>query len=232
MNNFKDLDTLKIFTKIEGIIVNETPLRIGVGRDGPIGSPIDSSVYRVNGIPMIPGSSLKGVFRTFIESIVSSKGYNVHQPWDKTVIEAEAEKNDFCIICGIFGSGELASHVKIYDSTPLENSNVNVFTKTGIAIDREFGSVKSGHLFTEEFVVPKTKWRFRMDVYNIVLFPEPEDDRGKVLRTLLDTLKSIGLSIGSRKSVGCGLIKLLEAEWKTYSIVDGVFKQKESGVLR
>ncbi|MEN2974891.1 MAG: CRISPR-associated RAMP protein Csx7 [Candidatus Caldarchaeales archaeon] len=232
MTNFKDLDILKIFTKIEGILINETPLRIGVGREGPIGSPIDLSVYRVNGIPCIPGSSLKGVFRSFVESIASSKGYRVHQPWDNQIIEDEAKNNNFCIICGIFGSGELASHVKIYDSTPLKNSDGRTFMKTGIGIDREFGSVRPGHLFTEEFVIPKTKWTFRMDLYNISLFPEPEDERGKLLRTLLDTLTSIGLSIGARKSAGCGLIKLLEAKWETYSIIDGTFKLKESGVLR
>ncbi|MEM2614273.1 MAG: CRISPR-associated RAMP protein Csx7 [Nitrososphaerota archaeon] len=231
MSNFRDLDTLKVFTKIEGILVNETPLRIGVGREGPIGSTVDVSVYRVNGIPRIPGSSLKGIFRSFLESIAASKGYKIHQPWDTTVIKEEAKNNNFCIICGIFGNGELASHVKVYDSLPIKESETRAFIKTGIGIDREFGSVRPGHLFTEEFVMPNAKWSFRMDVYNIELFPNPEDERGQLLKTLLTTLVSFGLSIGARKSVGCGLIKLSEARWEKYLIVDGLFKLKESGAL-
>lgn len=234
MTDFRDLDTLKVFTKIKGILVNETPLRIGVGREGPIGSPVDLSVYRINGEPCIPGSSLKGAFRSFIEVLASSMGYRVHQPWDNKIIEEEAKDNNFCIVCGIFGCSELASHVKIYDSVPLENSKPKLFIKTGIGIDREFGSVRPGHLFTEEFVAPLTKWEFRMDVYNIEVFPETRsvDKRGELLRTLLYVLTHLGLSIGARKSIGCGLIKLSEAKWETYSIVDGIFKLKESGMLK
>lgn len=232
MPNFRDLDILKVFTRIEGRMINETPLRVGVGREGSIGSTTDLSVYRINGKPCIPGSSLKGVFRSFIESIASSRGFKVHQPWDRNVVEEEAKNNDFCVVCGIFGNNELASHVRVYDMMPLIDSEPNIFIKTGIGIDREFGSVRPGHLFTEEFVAPKTQWGFRMDIYNIRLFPSPEDERGSLLRTLLDTLRSIGLNVGARKSVGCGLIRLLEAEWRVYSVVEGEFRLEESGVLR
>ncbi|MEM4006768.1 MAG: CRISPR-associated RAMP protein Csx7 [Nitrososphaerota archaeon] len=231
MSDFRDLDTLRVFTKIEGILVNETPLRIGIDREGLIGSSVDAPVYRVNGAPCIPGSSLKGVFRSFIESLAASKGYKIHQPWDTTAIKEEAKKNNFCIVCGIFGNSELASHVKIYDSLPIKESEIKVFVKTGIGIDREFGSVRPGHLFTEEFVIPSIKWSFRMDVHNIELFPNPEDDRGQFLKTLLTTLKSLGLSVGARKSVGCGLIKLSEAKWEKYSVVNGLFQLKERGVV-
>jgi len=231
MSTFKDLDVLRVLTKIEGILVNETPLRIGIDREGLIGSSVDAPVYRVNGAPCIPGSSLKGVFRSFIEFLAVSKGYKIHQPWDTAAIKEEVENGNFCIVCGIFGNSELASHVKVYDSLPIKESEIKVFVKTGVGIDREFGSVRPGHLFTEEFVMPNTKWSFRMDVYNIELFPDPEDNRGQFLKTLLTILKSFGLSIGARKSVGCGLIKLLEAKWEKYSIIDGLFKLKERGVV-
>jgi CRISPR-associated RAMP protein (TIGR02581 family) len=229
--NFKDFHVLSSFTKITGILVNEAPLRIGVGREPPIGAPVDIAVYRVNGKPIIPGSSLKGVFRSFIESIVASMGFKVHDPWDRQAIEDEARNNDFCIVCGIFGNRELTSHVRIYDAEPLNEART--FTKTGIGIDREFGSVK--HLFDEEFVCPGLEWSFRMDVYNIRLFPKPveegEDGRGKILRILLDTLMSTGISVGARKSVGCGLIKLKKLGWEVYTIKDFELKLQERGEL-
>jgi len=231
--NFKDFHVLSLFTKITGILVNETPLRVGVGREPPIGAPVDIAVYRVNGKPIIPGSSLKGAFRSFIESIAASMGFKVHDPWDRQAVEDEAKNNDFCIVCGIFGNGELASHVRIYDAEPLDE--VRTFTKTGIGIDRDFGGVKPGRLFNEELVCPGLEWSFRMDVYNIKLFPEPvdegEDRRGRFLRTLFDTLLSIGVNVGARKSVGCGLIKLKKLKWEVYTVKDFELKLQDRGEL-
>jgi CRISPR-associated RAMP protein (TIGR02581 family) len=231
--NFKDFHVLSSFTRITGVLVNETPLRIGVGREPPIGAPVDIAVYRVNGKPIIPGSSLKGVFRSFIESIAASMGFKVHDPWDHQAVEDEVKNNDFCIVCGIFGNRELASHVRIYDAEPLNEART--FTKTGIGIDREFGGVKPGNLFNEELVCPGLEWDFRMDLYNIKLFPKPvgegEDKRGKILRVLFDTLLNTGISVGARKSVGCGLIKLKKLGWEVYTIKDLELKLQDRGEL-
>lgn len=227
--NSKDFHRLNLFTKIVGVLVNETPLRIGVGKEPPIGAPVDIAVYRINGKPVIPGSSLKGVFRSFAESLVTSTMSQNHDPWNHEAIENEAKNNNFCLICSIFGNSELASHVRIYDAHPI--SEARTFTKTGIGIDREFGGVKPGNFFVEEFVNPGVEWVFRMDVFNIKLFPEPEDERGKILRTLLNVLSTNGLSIGARKSVGCGLIKLKNAKWETYTVKDLRLECREEGTL-
>lgn len=227
--NSKDFHKLNLFTKIVGVLINETPLRIGVGKEPPIGASVDIAVYRIGGKPVIPGSSLKGVFRSFAESLATSIASKIHDPWDYEAVENEAENNNFCLICSIFGSGELASHVRIYDAYPINEART--FTKTGIGIDREFGGVKPGNLFVEEFVNPGVEWNFRMDVFNIKLFPEPEDDRGKILRTLLNVLSTNGLSIGARKSVGCGLIKLKNAKWETYTVENFRLECKEEGIL-
>lgn len=66
-----DLDYLSTLTEIEAIIVNEAPLRVGSGRGEGLGE-IDAPVVRGrDGLPFIPGSSLKGVFRSWLESIYS-----------------------------------------------------------------------------------------------------------------------------------------------------------------
>ncbi|MEM3545992.1 MAG: RAMP superfamily CRISPR-associated protein [Candidatus Bathyarchaeia archaeon] len=230
MPDYRDFDRLNTIIRIEGILVNETPLRIGTGKEPPLGAPVDVAVYRVNGIPCIPGSSLKGLFRNYVEMASTSKGVKVHEPWNKDAIEDEAKRGDFCPVCGIFGSTELASHIRVYDAFPKDNRFYS-FQKTGTSIDREFGSVRAGSLFTEELITPMTEWTFKMDVINIDLYSEQEveDKRKELLKSLLTTLTTIGLSIGSRKSVGYGLIKLKEAKWRKYKFVEGELKLVDKG---
>lgn len=228
--SYKDFDLIRLITRIEGILVNETPLRIGVGREPPLGAAVDTAVYRVNGKPCIPGSSLKGVCRSLAESIAISKGLPVHSPWDKEA-EQEAKSGKFCPICGIFGSTELASHIRIYDAYPEDEART--FTKTGVSIDRDFGAARPGLLFTEELVVPNTVWSFRMDVLNIKFLPEPDKDdtRADILRKLLDYLLEMGISVGARKGVGCGLVKLKKAKWFVYFLEGGEIRKASEGVL-
>ena len=94
--DYRDFDHVKIVTRIEGELINLTPIRVGTGSEPPLGSTIDIAVYTVDGKPRIPGSSLKGVFRNFIESLASSMGEHVHQPWDEEAIKRESENKDFC----------------------------------------------------------------------------------------------------------------------------------------
>ena len=231
MSDYRDFHKLNVFIRIDGFLINETPLRIGAGEVPPLGSTADAVVYMVNGRPCIPGSSLKGLFRSYLELIASSMGFKVHDPWDEQAIKEEVNDGKFCPICGIFGNTELASHVRIYDSYP-KDGVFHKFQKTGIAIDRVFGSVRPGlGPFIEELISPKTKWTFRMDIINIDLYPEKptNDDRVKLLKNLFQTLTSVGLNIGARKSVGCGLIRLEEAKWHKYKLSDGFLKMIGEG---
>ncbi|MEM3986474.1 MAG: RAMP superfamily CRISPR-associated protein [Candidatus Methanomethylicia archaeon] len=236
MPDYRDFDKINTIIRIEGILINETPLRIGSGREPPLGSLVDLEVVKIsfygNEIPYIPGSSLKGLFRSYVETILASKGRKIHNPWDMDVISEEAEKGDFCTVCGIFGNMKMASHIRVYDAYPKDGRFKKV-QKSGIAIDRVFGSVMAGP-FNEEIIAPGVEWKFRMDVINIDLCFEGEvvDERGNILKNLLKTLTSIGLNIGSRRSIGYGLIKLKDAKWYRYSIVDGELKLENEGVIK
>ncbi|MEM2178318.1 MAG: CRISPR-associated RAMP protein Csx7 [Candidatus Methanomethylicaceae archaeon] len=63
-------------TIFKGYIDNTGPLRIGSGREPPFGSLVDLAVIKIplKGIetPYIPGSSLKGVFRSYASNIIKS----------------------------------------------------------------------------------------------------------------------------------------------------------------
>ncbi|MEM0011417.1 MAG: RAMP superfamily CRISPR-associated protein [Candidatus Bathyarchaeia archaeon] len=232
MPDYRDFNVITTLTKINGTLVNETPLRVGMGREVSPGSPIDMAVYRLNGRPCLPGSSLKGALRSLAEALAKSKGVNVHDPWDDKIAKREDENRDFCPICGIFGNTRLASHIKVYDSMPKSTEKIRVFYKYGIAIDRDFGSVKLGP-FLEEFVEPGVEWSFSMDILNIEAFPEPKTDdlRGFLIRNLLDVMRIFGIQVGARKSVGAGLIRLKEAKLRVYHLKNGKFEICYEGVL-
>ncbi|MEM1550488.1 MAG: RAMP superfamily CRISPR-associated protein [Candidatus Bathyarchaeia archaeon] len=234
MPDYRDFDSISMLTIIDGTLVNETPLRVGVGGEPLLGSPVDIVVYRVNGKPCIPGSSLKGVLRSLAEALAKSRGINVHDPWEKDAVEKEEKEGNFCEICGIFGNTELASHIKIYDSMPKGPKDARTFYKYGIAIDRDFGSVRSGlGPFVEEFVEPGLEWSLRMDMLNIEVFPEPKagDLRALLIRDLLNIMHTFGIQVGARKSVGAGLIRLKEARWKVYRLKNGKLELSSKGDL-
>jgi len=232
LQRFDDFDRLEVLTRITGSLVNLTPLRIGVGREPPLGSAVDSAQLRIRFADdskklCIPGSSLKGVLRNLAEVILRVQGKYVHDPWDFEAVEKEVENGGFCLICGIFGSTRLASHVRVYDAYP--EGEVPTFVKTGVGINRDFGGAQHNILYREEQVVPRVRWRFMMDVINIRVFPEPGDERGRLLKQLLHLLASGIVQVGARRTVGYGLVKLEQGRYEVYEVKDGVLTKVNEG---
>ena len=235
MPHYDDLDRLEVLTVITGRLVNETPLRIGVGRESPLGSGIDSTPITIRfadgrPVPYIPGSSIKGVLRGLAEAMLRAKGEEVHSPWDfgeKGKIEEEARNGNYCIICGTFGSTKLASHVRVYDAYP--ETDALTFVKTSVGINREFRGAHPGILYTERQVVPYVRWSFRMDVINIRVFPEPQDERGKLLRSLIGMLVDGMVQVGARRTLGYGRLRLEKGSYRVYEVEEGRLVKKAEG---
>ncbi len=234
MAQFDDLDRLEVLTVVTGQLVNETPLRIGAGEEPPLGSTVDLVPITIRfadsrTTPYIPGSSMKGVLRSLAEMLVRSQGKEVHSPWDFEKIEEENKNGNYCVICGIFGSTRLASHVRIYDAYP--ETEALTFLKTSAGISREFGGSAPNILFTEQQVVPQVRWGFRMDVVNIYVFPEPQDERGELLRRLIDMLVDGMVQVGARRTLGYGRLRLDKYSHRVYKVEDGrLVKKAEGGV--
>jgi CRISPR-associated RAMP protein (TIGR02581 family) len=233
---YDDLDRLEVLTVITGRLVNETPLRIGVGRESPLGSGIDSTPITIRfadgrSVPYIPGSSMKGVLRSLAEAMLRAQGKDdVHSPWDfgeKGKIEEEAKSGNYCIICGTFGSTKLASHVRVYDAYP--ERDALTFVKTSVGINREFKGAHPGILYTERQVVPHVRWSFRMDVVNIRVFPEPSDERGKLLRSLIGMLVDGMVQVGARRTLGYGRLRLEKGSYRVYEVEEGRLVKKAEG---
>lgn len=204
-----DFDKLVFRAVIEGELENLTPLSIGSAGIGKLGS-TDNPVITVNingeSIPYVPGSSLKGILRTEAERTAKTLGHkevcNIFNHKSKCN-QAETDK-DLCIVCGIFGSQAIASHVKIMDAYP-STTDYSLSIEPGVAIDRATGAQRNK--FDIQVVNPNARFRFRMIIENIDL-RNSQNDRAKILRNLLEKLENGELQIGGKRSVGHGLVKL------------------------
>jgi CRISPR-associated RAMP protein (TIGR02581 family) len=185
----------------EGYLVNEAPLRVGVGREAPLGSAVDLAVVRVKlggrTVPYIPGSSLKGVFRSSAVQLAGLKGLRVcsglsgetcmdwERPSGETLLEwiqsrlregrsLEAIKGfheGACLLCKVFGAPSFTGHVEFRDAYPIgekgEPLEAPTGVRTGIAINRRTGAVHRGALYQVEYVEPGARFKFSMYATNL-----------------------------------------------------------------
>jgi CRISPR-associated protein Csm3 len=141
-------------TVLEGFLVNDSPIRVGAGRESPLGSIVDLAVVRISiggkVTPYIPGSSLKGIFRSTSELIARTKGINVcsglskntcmdrrypeghseerlHEAVQRLLRERRTEEaiNKFhkytCLLCKIYGAPLFTGHVEFSDAYPIRD---------------------------------------------------------------------------------------------------------------
>ncbi len=220
LQDFEDFHLIRAIIDVTGVLINETPLRIGRGRGEWLGELVDNPIVRLlpDKTPFIPGSSLKGVLRSWAERIARGRGLPCLEPWEIK----DGEEIPFTPIEAIFGSQRIASHVTVFDSLPLDKS-IRTEVRTGVSIDRVFGTAFPGLLYTVEYVPPHYKWSFRMRIYNIDIVDGEKDSRGVVagiIQELIGLLKE-GVQIGGRKSVGAGLIKLVDAKAEKRAFTSG-----------
>ena len=232
-----DLDVISTIVKIEGKLRNETPLRVGTGKTQNFMESTDNPVIKRGDKPIIPGSTLKGAFRSLAESYIKSLNdskYYVCEIKDDDCKSCDSDK--YCIPCILFGFKDLASRVYILDSVA---QSFTISQRTMVAISRVFGGQMPGHLYTLDFVEPNAVFSFSMLIYNLdIVNGEKEEWKAKSVETLKYLLKLFtkeGIFIGARKSVGLGLTKLVEATvslYKAPNLVSPVVSKKLEEVLR
>ena len=202
-------------------IRNRTPLRVGAGDKPSLISPIDNPVITIKRhgieIPYIPGSSLKGVFRSEFEKMFRSLGLYVCERGEGCgrryyrdlqklikrgdihgVIKLLSEK--YCMACKVFGSSTFSSHVNISDFYP--EGEYSLGARTGIAINRRSGSVRKGALYTIEYIEPGASFKGTITLTNL-----PNYIVGAF--THIFEMISIGIvRIGGMKSRGFGWVEM------------------------
>jgi len=151
------------YAEIEGYLVNNTPLRVGAGREPPLGSTVDLAVLRVaiggRSAPYIPGSSLKGVFRSTAIQLARAKGLSVcsgivpdtcmdwpNPKYGTTLLEYIQERlrmreveeavralhEDTCLLCKMFGAPSFTGHVVFGDAYPVDERGTLLEVPIGV----------------------------------------------------------------------------------------------------
>jgi CRISPR-associated RAMP protein (TIGR02581 family) len=191
------------------------PLLIKSGREGGADPSVpDMQFVRTNGSVYLPGSSLKGIVRSYAEKIARTVGVPCCNPFDQDPKSAtvfcgkRAEKvqsgksiyrnRDYaCRVCQLFGSTAMAGRVRFEDAYPKSAPRLEV--RTGVAIDRGLGSVAHGPFDLE--VVTRGTFKGKVQLRNFELW------QVGLLALVLRDLREGRIPLGFGKSRGLGEIR-------------------------
>lgn len=209
--------------------VAKAPLRVGAGKELiSLKSPVDLSIIRITmggkSIPYIPGSSIKGVFRSVSVQLARSRnlkvcdgvgnntcmtsgkqqGEQLKKAIDEYLKQGMAyealktfEENS-CILCKIFGSPGFLSHVYFTDAYPVGEPTTNV--RIGIAIDRKTGAIWKRALYQVEYIEPGARFKAGLHATNL-----PNYAIGLLVK-ILRLINKGYVRIGGFKTRGFGLV--------------------------
>lgn len=210
---------------IEGIIQLETPLHIGGGDSSVYGT--DNSVVKtVDGSPYIPGSSLKGVLRTYLERLAQSgslqaEGYKKPCIFGETMCLSELDKKEkrlelkqeigeenfnqylseqSCPICHLFGNQLRAAKVKITDATVHRNWIGKYDIREGVGIDRDTGTATQKMKYDFEVVPAGTQFKLKMIADNL------SEVEVKWLMIAINSLIQGRILLGGKTARGLGYV--------------------------
>lgn len=232
---------------IEGELVAVTALHIGAAEDVFQPGGCKNPFFRnANGLPLIPGSSLKGAMRSFLEQYLSSESGKemLHKKgnYDKAICNEQnpcadsktdgklkellkergtdaqeklseylfgtGEQGKLCIICRLFGSQCSAAKLSVRDAGVVKETFQGDFEiRSGVAIDRNFGTSIEGKKFETEVVPEGTKFSFRAILEN------GDETEWEMVQQLLRAMEIGMVAIGGMKSRGLGEIKLENARY-------------------
>ena len=185
-------------------------------------------VKNINGLPFIPGSSLKGVLRSYLEKILKGIGKDVcsvpnlcsdkfknKEARNKILDEIRKENKDsleinelklasekmygeLCEVCHLFGSGVSAAKLLIRDLKVIESSFKGYEIRSGNAIDRDKNKTVKNALYQTEIIPADTLFDMKMVLEN----PDETDLRNTAF--LLRSMEEGDISIGGNVSRGLG----------------------------
>lgn len=212
---------------LTGEVETLTAIRIGAGRStAVVGS--DLPVVRdAAGSPYIPGSSFKGVLRSYVESILRSVANHRHIVCNPTNNDEQCitreemkplreKRNDqlilekTCWVCQLFGSLWYASKLQIRDLHVQPDLWFDQYQqRDGVAIDRDTETASEGKLYDYEVVPAGVVFDFKAIVDNAT------DWQLGMLYLGLSAFENGELTVGGGSSRGLGVIEL-SLETATY----------------
>ena len=168
----------------------------------------------------LPGSSLKGVFRTRYEQLARllgqkpcsvfdrfdccSQKLNEKHKYDKAK-DGTQRYYESCAACRLFGSLELGSRIRFTDAYPVNPDAIKYGIRNGVGIDRRTGAASTGALYDFE-VVESGAFQFNIHFINFAPYQ---------LALILEILNDIDngfVSFGMGASRGNGSMKVANRE--------------------
>ncbi len=214
--------------KFSGNLIFQAAFRIGSGKPGESGSDL-GVLLSPDGEPILPGSSLKGKFRSTVEKLcyllnmkacmldknvslvdcVSDQEY--YQSINNTIKEKNSKqryewltgingKRQICDVCWLFGSLMSASRLFFQDARLLQWSKV-VEHRDGVVIDRDSERAVEGLKYDFEVIPANTSFEIQIEVEN------PEDLELSMIAIGLSEWEQ-GIRLGGGTSRGLGMAKL------------------------
>jgi CRISPR-associated protein Csm3 len=180
-------ESYKLIAKLSGAITTKSPMRIGAGKGLEVLESDLPIVKNTKGFPVIPGSSLKGLFRGNLQRILYMK----------------FGKNMESLLSEIFGGkeeGECASSVLFHE---IVADSYKIAERKHIAIDPERGSARRGGLFDVECVMDGSTFR------GCFLTARNLSPKALALfKTVIDATNLGLIKLGGFKSRGYGSIEI------------------------
>lgn len=212
---------------LQGKLVCDTAVRIGTGEShepAGTGLPVIKDAF---GYPFIPGSSLKGVLRSRIESFVRAAlqgrrgacnpvGGKVD--WCVSEMKSEMRPEDLyeqtCLVCRAFGSPWLASKIQICDAMLADRELWfgQYQVRNGVAIDRDTQTVSGKQLYDYEVVPAQTRFALQLVAENL------RDAQIGMLFIGLRPFVRREIAIGGGRSRGLGMVELQWRERKLFAV--------------
>lgn len=145
----------------------DSPLSIKSGTENALDPTLpDGQIIRQmrNGelVPVIPGSSLKGVFRSRAEQLMRSQGYAIEKLGARYDGTAKEIYEKSCPVGKLFGNLSMKGRVRFTDAYPLDSSTIVTGVRTRVAINRITGGQENNALFDIEVIESGS---FETDIY-------------------------------------------------------------------
>jgi CRISPR-associated RAMP protein (TIGR02581 family) len=223
-------------TQLIATIVFETAWRIGTGREGETMSDL-GVMLGPDGVPVLPGSSLKGRLRSTCESLASHFGLHAcfldreasgvtcvsdvdyysqvrsqYQDQLKAGMAARLRWIDqhTCDVCKLFGSPLQASRLRITEGR-LTDGVTTVQVRDGVVLDRDSHTARNKYDY--DVIPPGSQFDVTIDLTN----PAP-NDLALLGAALFDW--HAGFSIGGFTSRGLGRAQLVNVKVSAADLTD------------
>jgi len=213
---------------ISGELFFATAFHIGSGKAGD--GKVDNGILKdLQGRPVLPGSSLKGCFRSLAERIAHSLDLKAcfldmslcsgedfecvngvsderYRDLKKEIMKSKnplnylQENNHLCDICNLFGSKMHASRIFFSDGSLTEWNEIN-YVRDGVVIDRDTETARDKLKYDFEVAPDSTRFKINIEVENL------SAKETRLVQAVL-TIWEEGFSLGGNSSRGLGKVNL------------------------